>query len=256
MTTRRSNILALLAISACAIAVMCFVSPIPQEQAYYNFADTRMMLSIPYAMDVLSNIPFILVGIAGLFLVGKRFIAKTATPVDPMYFVFFIGVFLTGFGSGYFHIEPNNATLVWDRLPMTIAFMALFSAIIAERISLKAGRILLVPLLAFGIFTIWYWQLTESCGVGDLRPYALVQFLPMILIPFILWRFPPRYTRGYDFVITLGWYGLSKLSEALDTQIFAAGSIISGHSLKHIFAAIGTYWILRMVLKREKINGS
>ena len=252
MTTNRRNILILLTISAAVIAAMCFVAPIPQPQAYYAFADTRAAIGVPNVLDVLSNIPFVFVGIAGLILIGKRFIRKTATPIDPMYMVFFIGVFLTGFGSGYFHVEPNNATLVWDRLPMTIAFMGLFSAVIAERISLKAGRILLLPLLAFGIFTIWYWQWTETCGVGDLRPYGLVQFLPMILIPLILWLFPPSYTRGYDFMITIGWYGLSKLSEALDTQIFAIGSIVSGHSLKHIFAAAGTYWILRMVLKREE----
>lgn len=252
MTAYRRNILILLSITLGAIAVMCFVSPIPQDQAYYNFADKRAAFGIPNVLDVLSNLPFVLVGIAGLVVIGKRLVNKTATPVDPMYMVFFVGVLLTGFGSGYFHVEPNNTTLVWDRLPMTISFMGLFSAIIAERISLNVGRILLVPLLAFGIFSIWYWQWTEANGVGDLRPYALVQFLPMVLIPLILWLFPPRYTRGYDFIITIGWYGLSKLSEALDTVIFSAGSVVSGHSLKHIFAAVGTYWILRMVLKREE----
>jgi hypothetical protein len=256
MTSCRRNIIVLLSITLCAIAIMCFVSPIPQDQAYYDFADIRTMLGIPNALDVLSNLPFVFVGVAGLVLIGKRFFTKTATPVDPMYFVFFIGVLLTGFGSGYFHIEPNNATLVWDRLPMTIAFMGLFSAIIAERISLNVGRALCIPLLAFGIFSIWYWQWTEIHGVGDLRPYALVQFLPMVLIPLILWLFSPRYTRGYDFIITIGWYGLSKLSEALDKVIFSVGSVVSGHSLKHIFAAIGTYWILRMVFKREEITGS
>ncbi len=256
MNSYRKNIIVLLLVSLCAAAAMVFVQPIPQASFYHAFVDTRTMLGIPNTFNVLSNLPFVLVGCTGLVLIAKRLVNQTAAPVDPLYLVFFSGVFLTGLGSGYYHIEPNNTTLVWDRLPMTIAFMGLFTAVIAERISLKAGRLLLFPLLAFGVFSIWYWHWTEIQNLGDLRLYALVQFLPMILIPLMLWLFPPRYTRGYDFMITIGWYGLSKASEALDGPIFSAGNIMSGHSLKHIFAAIGTYWILRMILKRTALPGN
>jgi hypothetical protein len=169
--------------------------------------------------------------------------------------VLFAGVGLTGIGSAYYHWAPDNATLFWDRLPMTIAFMAILSSVIAERIDLKAGLRLLWPLLAIGALSTLYWHAGESRGVGDLRPYALVQFGTMVAIPLILWLFPPRYTGTADMVRVIAWYGLAKVFEHFDHGFFQLTGI-SGHTLKHLASAVGAWWILRMVQRRRPLRAA
>jgi len=242
------------ALFVCAVVVMMIVPAIPQSESYHNFADKRTIFGLANCWDILSNIPFVFVGIAGLIFTIKKMLHDNDRTVYLPYAIFFAGVFLTGFGSGYYHIEPTTSTLVWDRLPMTISFMAFFSAIISERINKKLGSRLLVPLLIIGVVSIVYWNWTEQNGAGDLRIYALVQFVPITFIPIIILLFPSKYTRGNDLFYVIGFYGLSKLFEALDNQIFMLGGIVSGHTLKHLAAAFAVYWLLRMLYKREMLD--
>ena len=237
-------------IGLAAIVTVLFLPPIPQDPAYHDFADRRPLLGIPNALNVLSNAPFVLVGALGLAFVRRRAALEDRTAL----LILFAGVGLTGFGSAYYHLAPGNVTLFWDRLPMTIVFMSLFAVIIAERISLTAGRRLLPILLLAGAGSVAYWLVGELSGAGDLRPYALVQFFPLVAIPLILLLFPPRYTRGADLLGALAWYALAKLFEALDAQIFAVGGVVSGHTLKHLASAGAMYWILRMVRTRRAIR--
>ena len=167
-------------VTAALIGTVFLFPPIAQDLAYHDFADKRPLAQVPNAGDVLSNIPFCIVGLWGLLMLWRQRGGDTAARL--LWHVFFFGVFLVGFGSGYYHWAPDNQTLVWDRLPMTIAFMSLFSLVIAERIRPSLGYALFPLLLAAGAGSVWYWAYTESIGAGDLRPYALVQFLPMVLI--------------------------------------------------------------------------
>src|SRR5262245_30236072 len=215
------------------------------------------MLGIPNALNVLSNVPFLAVGAWGLaFLVRDRAAgarSKFLTPAERWpYWILFVGVGLTGVGSAYYHWRPDSATLFWDRLPMTIAFMALLSSVIGERVSLTAGRRLLLPLLTVGVLSTLYWRAGEQHGVGDLRPYAFVQFGSLVLLPVMIWLFPARYTGTADLFAVLGWYALAKLFETFDHQIFAASGI-SGHTLKHLASAVGAWWILRMIGRRRPL---
>jgi hypothetical protein len=156
---------------------------------------------------------------------------------------------LTAIGSSYYHLAPDNARLVWDRLPMTIVFMALVAAMIEERISVRAGLWLLPFLLAIGVFSVWQWYWSELRGAGDLRFYAAVQVYSALVLLLVL-LFPTNYTRGGDLGVVVLFYVLAKLLETFDTQIFALGHIVSGHTLKHLAAAMAGYWILRMLRKR------
>lgn len=246
----------LLAAALLAATVIVFLQPpIPQSQAYHNFADQRVLLTIPKCFDVISNVPFLIVGLWGMLAVRARQKTGELRLIDPRerwpYFIFFLGVALTAFGSGYYHLQPANGRLVWDRLPMTIGFMALAAAVISERIGVKAGTRLLALLLLAGIGSVFYWSITESAGRGDLRPYALVQFGSLLTILLLIGLYPARYTRGSDFVISLGIYLLAKVFEAADRPIFALGGIVSGHTLKHLAAALSAYWILRMLQLRR-----
>lgn len=232
-----------LAVGVILSALVFAFPPIAQDLAYHDFADKRGIDSLPNAGDVLSNLPFCFVGLWGLWQVFRA--SATSGMARMLWVVFFGGVFLVGFGSGYYHWAPDNQTLVWDRLPMTIAFMSLFSLVIAERVDTRLGYGLFVPLLVAGIGSVWYWAYTESIGAGDLRPYALVQFLPMVLILMMLWLFPTAAGGTRYLMWCLGYYLLAKLLEHFDDQVFdLLGGIVSGHSLKHLAAAAGVACLL------------
>jgi hypothetical protein len=170
------------------------------------------------------------------------------------YFVFFLGVAITTFGSAYYHAHPDDTRLVWDRLPMTLGFMSLLAATLNERISVQAGSFALAPLLVFGFASVIYWSVTQSYGHGDLRPYVLAQFGSLAVLLLLVGVFPPRYRRGTDLIVSLLIYALAKGFEAMDRPIFNMGGITSGHTLKHIAAALSAYWILRMLQLRRPIG--
>lgn len=216
-----------------AIIALIISKPILQDEAYHDFSDGDTIFSISNFWNVMSNLPFLIVGVFGLIKLKEINSLKTS------YSIFFIGVSLVAFGSGYYHLQPNSDTLVWDRLPMTIAFMALFSIIISIFISQKIGKKLLFPLLIIGLFSVYYWTIS-----GDLRLYAFVQFYPMLAIPIILIFFKgTRKTSGYWYLLAA--YLIAKLLEHFDAEIHHFFGVISGHSLKHIAAAIGLYILLK-----------
>lgn len=255
MMGRRERLLLMGGVTVAAVVAVALLPPIRQSPAYFGSADQRTLLGIPSFADVVSNLPFLVVGAWGVLFAlkerhapGNRFLARQeAWP----YVVFFAGVGLTCIGSAYYHWAPSNATLVWDRLPMTLAFMGIFSASIAEQINPKLGVRLLPVLAALGIASVVYWRLGELRGAGDLRPYGLVQFFPLLAIPLLVLLFPRRYTRSADLLVALGIYAVAKAFEVLDVAIFRLGHVVSGHTLKHLAAALAVYWILRMLQKRE-----
>jgi hypothetical protein len=235
-------------------AALFALDPIPQDLAYHQFTDTRTLFGIPNFNDVASNAGFAFVGVLGVMaLLGQRQ-KLFVEPADlKPYLVFFIGVALVSLGSGYYHWAPSNDRLLWDRLPMSIAFMALSAAIVADRIDARAGNgWLLVVLVSLGLASLAYWDWTESLGRGDLRFYGFVQFYPMLALPIICWLFRGHcYTPGRYIGWLIAWYGLSKVLEFFDGAIFElTGNLISGHSLKHLAAAVATFVVLRMLLKR------
>ena len=249
----------LIAFSVATVAAALLVPRIAQNPAYHQFADGRSWVLVANFLNVASNLPFLIVGAMGLALVANPQ-ALTARRLfldgrEPWpYGIFFLGVALTSFGSAYYHLAPGNDRLVWDRLPMAIAFTAFFAAIIAERISVRAGLVLLLPLLIAGVASVFYWHFTEQRGAGDLRPYALVQFYPLLAIMLMMYLYPPRYTRSLDIAGALGFYALAKLLEVLDVQIYQLAGVVSGHTLKHLAAALAPFWILRMLKRREPVT--
>ena len=239
-----------------AIIVVLFLPPVPQDLAYHDFADQRTLYGIPNFWNVVSNLPFVIAGLLGLLLLaGKQPVPGGLPELRVACRVFFAGVLLTGFGSAYYHLDPTNASLVWDRLPMTLAFMAFFSMVIGEYLSPGLGRALLWPLLAVGILSIVYWHLTERAGHGDLRPYGLVQFLPMVLIPMIMLMFRSRLNGAVFLWAMIAAYVVSKITEYYDAEIYMATGALSGHSIKHIAAAVGTLFIY-MALRRRRPVGN
>ena len=245
----------LLLVPALIIAVIALlIPPIPQPLSYHNFADQRAWLGIPNFNDVVSNLPFAIVGIWGLILMFTPGAIKFVDQRERwFYLVMFAALILTAFGSGYYHLAPDNAHLVWDRIPINIVFMALLAAVIAERVTVPVGLALFPVLEIIGIASVLSWRSSELHGHGDLRFYAAVQVYAVLVLLLAL-LLPPKYTRGSDLAIVVAFYALAKIFESADHQIFSVGHIVSGHTLKHLAAAASGYWILRMVKKREPMR--
>jgi len=240
-----------LSVGIAILGIVLFLPPILQDVSYHSFADDRQFFGIPNFLNVVSNLPFLVVGILGLRFVmaneKNRQVFLDGLERWP-YVVLFGGVCLTAFGSSYYHWAPDNNRLVWDRLPMAITFMAFFAGMIAERIRVDAGLWLLGPLLLLGIGSVANWHHTD-----DLRIYAVVQFYPLAIIPVMLCLCPSRY-QGMQYIWgALGWYILAKILElhAADYGIFALGQVASGHTLKHLAAATGALWVYWYIARRR-----
>ena len=237
-------------LGAAALLGAILLPAITQSKRYHAFTDDRRILGIPNFLDVASNAPFAVFGALGLWWLHRK---RKGQPLDEgekrAFSVLFAGAILIAFGSGYYHLAPNNARLVWDRLPMTIVFMSLFSIAIGERVDRKLGRSLLLPLLVVGAASVFYWWATD-----DLRFYGLVQFYPAAAIPLMLLLLPARATGTKYMVLALGAYGAAKASEMLDAPIYhALGGAVSGHTLKHLFAAGSVYFLARMAEERAPL---
>jgi len=240
-----------------AFTVVCVVAAfawpaMPQPLGYHAFADQRELFSVPNFFDVASNVGFLVAGLYGL-LVTLRPRTCFATPIERLpYVVFFIGMLLTAAGSSYYHLAPDNERLFWDRLPMTIAFMSLIAAQICERVNVRAGLGLLVPMLAIGAVSVVYWRATERAGAGNVIPYGILQGYSVVILLVIAVLLPSRYTRARDIYWVFAWYVIAKVLEALDPLIFGLGEVVSGHTLKHLAAGVAGLIVARMLRLRER----
>ena len=237
---------------------LSMLAPIPQDTCYHNFADSRTLYSVSNFWNVLSNIPYFLVGLYAFYNIFVSEALVYESKMKAGYIYFFTGITLVSLGSGYYHLDPNNDTLLWDRLPMSITFMSVFAIIISEFIALEEGKKLLYPLLFLGVFSVIYWAYTEIHGYGDLRLYFFIQFFPILIIPILLVFFQPTFTLVQGYWYLLGSYGLAKICEHYDEALYEMLGFISGHSLKHIISALGLYLLIQVYTKRKKskiING-
>lgn len=212
------------AVGLLAPVFLLIAPPITQDQTYHLFADARALLGIPNFWNVVSNLPFAIVGALGLWRFRRA--------VDR---VLFAGILLTCFGSAYYHLAPTDSRLIWDRLPMTIVFMSLLCCVLTEDGGSRFRPWLLVLLLSIGMVSVFWWSVT-----GDLRPYVLVQFGPLLILIPALW-----FVRDARFLVAvLAFYALAKLAEFYDRTLFAALPF-SGHTIKHVLAALATYFVYR-----------
>jgi hypothetical protein len=128
--------------------------------------------------------------------------------------------------------------------------MAFFAVVLGEQLDPALARRTLPALLVLGPATVLYWWASELRGAGDLRPYALVQFLPLLLFPFLLALRRSPFTRVGLLWLMLGAYLVAKLLELLDAQLHAALGF-GGHALKHLAAAAGVLLFAVAVLARR-----
>jgi hypothetical protein len=245
-------------IALAAAALVWGLSPpaMVQPQAYHLFADSRPLLGVPNAGDTLSNLAFLVVGVLGLAFLwheqargaGEHF--ESTREMRP-YWVFFFGVALTSAGSAWYHLAPDDARLVWDRLPMTIAFMSLVAAVAGERLDPRWSEVLLWPLVLLGLASVVYWRWSALAGFENLRPYLAVQFGSIAVVLAIAALYRSRYTQGALIFALAAAYGAAKVLEVYDRAVYGLGLGVSGHTLKHLAAAAGVWMLLRSLELRR-----
>jgi hypothetical protein len=255
MTLSKSAFLVGFTLLCAAAAVLA--PRMPQPLDYHQFIDHRGAFGIPNFNDVLSNIGFLVAGIAGLYVVARPATCFEEAVERLPYAVFFIGLLFTAIGSSYYHLSPDNERLFWDRLPMTVGFMSLIAAQVVDRIGVRVGLRLLLPLLIVGAASVVYWIVTERAGQGNVMPYGVLQGYAIVAVLLLTVLHPSRYTRGSDVYWVFAWYLIAKLLEYFDARIYVlTGGFISGHSLKHLAAGVAGLVVCRMLLKRRPLRSS
>ena len=218
------------------------VEPISQDLAYHDFADDRTIFGINNFFDIISSLPFLFVGILGLYTICQNW----GINCSWSWLLLFLSIFFVAFGSSYYHFNPENNTLTWDRLPMAIGFMALFVITISDYINNNLEKWLLLPMCLVGIISVLFWHYTD-----DLRIYAWVQFVSMALLLIIIFIYKPTHLQTKYLLYAFLFYILSKIAEHFDNQIYEwLGHGLSGHTIKHLLAAIATFFFY-VLLKRR-----
>ena len=166
----------------------------------------------------------------------------------------YLGFLLLALGSSYYHLNPCNSTLVWDRIPMTMVFASFFILVIMELYEAKKTMSIFIGTALAGVGSVLFWVVSSKLGAEDLRAYAFMQFFPMLVIPFILLTKKSR-TGNANFVwMAMGCYVFAKLGERFDQEIFDMLKIISGHSLKHLMACLSVFYIFKFSVSKVLPN--
>jgi hypothetical protein len=246
----RKGILVCTAAGLSLLAIL--LPPIHDLQGYHAFADQRSAFGLRHFWNTVTNAGFIAAGLYGAVVTARRRTAGLQAE-HWAFLTVFVGSVLVGLGSAYYHQEPNDSSLFWDRLPMTVVFTGVLVAAIAERVSARAAAALLVPLLAVGVLSVEIWQRGAGAGSGDLRLYALVQYGSTLVLVLILILFPGRQAGGRAWWWALGCYGAAKVFELSDGMIWELSRrLTGGHALKHAAAACAMVVLAEMVRRRPR----
>jgi cbb3-type cytochrome oxidase subunit 3 len=238
-----------LVVTVVAGALLLAHGPIAQLAHYHEFADQSSLPGVAHAADVLSNLGFAVVAAWGMLRLRAMHNAGRRG-----YWLFLAGLLLTAFGSGFYHLAPDNARLAWDRLPIALACAGLLAGVRAECLSKPDATADSWLLGMFAVFSVGWWYFTEQRGTGDLRPYLLLQCLPLVLIPLWQWIYrAPRRDR-IAFGCALALYVAAKCAELADHQVLAALGVASGHTVKHLLATAAAAVIVARLVDRQNIK--
>ncbi len=238
-----------LLVTVLLVAAALVHGPIAQPAGYHDFADQNVVFGIPHFADVISNLGFALVAVWGWLKLAPASRDPDLRPGRAGYRLFLIGLLLTAFGSSWYHLAPDNASLVWDRLPIALACGGLLAGVWGD-VRHKDSGALAAWLALVAILSVGWWYFTELSGAGDLRPYLLLQGLPILLIPLWQWIYKAPAADRLAFGGALALYVVAKFAELGDHQIAAALGAVTGHTLKHLLATAAAAMIVGRLVCR------
>lgn len=232
ITSRESWLLAgVLSLLAAAV----FGPLVAQQANYHGFADQQVRWGLPHAADVLSNLAFAVMALTGARRLAFAHLDTTQRSLGALTCT---GLLLTAACSSWYHLWPDDAGLVVDRLGMSFAFAGLIG-LAACRTSRRAG-VAMAALVLLGAPV----SVAVFAASGDLLPWAVLQGGGMVLL------LAMAAVRHHDALpvrwgLVIAAYALAKLLELGDHAIWeATGQWVSGHSLKHVVAALAVWPVL------------
>lgn len=231
-----------------ALLVLAVALPgIPQDPDYHRFADSRTLMGVPRAMDVLSNVFLLALGGIGLVYHSAGRLDYSNSAMRRSGFVFFLGFVLTAIGSAYYHLDPGDRGLAWDRMGIVVAFAGVLGLVAAHRVSVRAANLLLPMALVGGVLSAAWFAATDS-----ITPYAVLQFGGMALVAGASWL--PTHGKGPNWAALIGAYALAKVLEIGDHEVLRlTQGVVSGHTLKHVFAALAVLAVLLPLARRRSL---
>ncbi|CAN1120964.1 hypothetical protein LINPERPRIM_LOCUS1029 [Linum perenne] len=237
-----------LAAFLCWICLMLVTPTIPLSNKHHLFADKRNFVGIPNTLNVITNFPFLVVGVVGFVLSLRGFLLNISLPGELFGWVFFYGgMVAVAFGSAYYHLKPEDGRVMWDTLPMIIAYSSLFSSFMVERLGKRVGLSCSFGLLGLVMLTSAYTR-----TFNDLRLCMMFQLIPCVAIPCMNTMLPTKYTHSTYWFCASGAYLLSKLQGSLDHKIYHTNCyFISGHSLEHLCLAAAPVLLTAMLIRRN-----
>jgi hypothetical protein len=239
------------AITLLLAAAALFHGPIRQPDAYHDFADQSLVWGVPHFCDVTSNLGFALAAFWGWMRLAPNRAHPDLCHGFAGYRLFLAGLFLTALGSTWYHLAPDNARLVWDRLPIALACAGLLAGVLGD-VRRRDSRAMTGLLALAAVASVAWWRFTDLAGAGDLRPYLLLQGLPILLIPLWQWIYKAPAADRLAFGGALAIYIIAKLTEANDHAIAAAIGPVTGHTLKHLLATLAAALIVGRLAYRVR----
>ena len=235
----------LIAIAIVLFAVVRFVfGSLSQDPSYHLFADVRALGPIPRAGDVLSNLAILVAGLAGIALRRR---VQIDSGDRAAYALLVAGMLLTAAGSAYYHWEPSDARLIWDRLPMTFVLAAIVALVLADRVDPAFARVAWWPFALLGVASLVWWSWS-----GDLTLYLVMRVGAGLLIICLCLLRDGRHSHIGWLVAALGLDIAMTVTERLDQEIFAAtNGLVSGHNIKHLLAGALLGCLLMWLLQRR-----
>ncbi|CAK9144741.1 unnamed protein product [Ilex paraguariensis] len=208
----------------------------------------RNFLGVPNTLNVITNFPFLIVGVLGfvLCLEGDFFNISLRGEIWG-WTIFYTGIAAVAFGSAYYHLKPDNSRVTWDTLPMMIAYSSVLSSLIVERAGKRVGLTCLIGLLIVAFISTAYER-----NLNDLRMCMMFQLIPCIAIPCVTLLYPPKYTHSRYWLLAAGVYLLGQFEVVADRKIFKVTRyVISGHSLEHLCVAMVPGLLTIMLMLRS-----
>ncbi|HET9701361.1 MAG TPA: hypothetical protein VFP70_10615 [Burkholderiales bacterium] len=247
----RAQRLALLWLLTAGAAAAMLSLRMVQPEDYHRFADTRPWLGVPNFLNVVSNLPFMLVGAAALW--NLRGSALQGRPAGWIWRVFFLGMALTGAGSAWYHWAPDHHGLFWDRLGMSVGFAAFAAGVCADRFGAAIGtRVFVLAVLAMAGGALW-WRASFG-SAENVAPYLFAMYGGAVISLYVVLAFPSRQGSGHHAFIALAFFAVAMLFDAwLDGPLLTAGGLLSGHSFKHLLGALAAGWVWWFMLRPGRI---
>jgi hypothetical protein len=239
-----------LAIAAVVLLVAAGVGPhIGAPANYHHFVDQRSWGGLPHAGDVLSNIGFLIAGVAGACCLWRLPPRSLTNMERAMAALFFAGLIATSACSTWYHLQPDEARLVIDRSGMAIAFAGLLGLAVTTRVSERAGALTGLGLLLAAPWTI------HIAASGELLPWAVLQFGGMAALCVLARVRPLPLALHVDWIVIVAIYGVAKVAEVGDAAIFEfTGHLVSGHTLKHLIAAFAAWPLVAALDARRSVQ--